>query len=220
MTGPDPNDALRDLVRELLGELMPANGAGGGHHGSGGSGDEAGGHAAVVPEVPAPPVAAVLRPSTWSGPPAPGEVIGDGLAARADHEVPTGDLARGGGPAGVADVTHVRIDSDEDLGSFVRALADRLEDPGHRTAIRAGRVRFALTRPAPGSSHARAVAGQGAVAPVAGARTVMGAVTERVVRAVAVEGARLVLAPGAVLTPLARDCARSLGVQIAREREC
>ena len=33
-----------------------------------------------MPQVPAPPVAAVLRPSTWNQPPAPGEVIGNGAA--------------------------------------------------------------------------------------------------------------------------------------------
>jgi hypothetical protein len=45
-------------------------------------------------------------------------------------------------------------------------------------------------------------------------------VTERVVRQAAAEGARLVLARGAVLTPLGRDQARALGVEIERERKC
>ena len=45
-----------------------------------------------------------------------------------------------------------------------------------------------------------------------------GAVTERVVRDAARAGERLVLGPGAVLTPLARDRARSSGVQIEKER--
>jgi len=40
------------------------------------------------------------------------------------------------------------------------------------------------------------------------------------VRDAAAEGARLVLARGAVLTPLARDRARALGVEIERERKC
>jgi hypothetical protein len=47
-----------------------------------------------------------------------------------------------------------------------------------------------------------------------------GAVTERVVREAKAAGARLVLAPGAVLTPLARDKAKALGVQIEKERRC
>jgi hypothetical protein len=45
-----------------------------------------------------------------------------------------------------------------------------------------------------------------------------GAVTERAVKEAARTGARLVLSPRAVLTPLARDCARSLGVEIEKEK--
>jgi len=45
-----------------------------------------------------------------------------------------------------------------------------------------------------------------------------GAVTERTVAAAAKAGARLVLGPRAVLTPLARDKARVLGVPIERPR--
>ena len=40
--------------------------------------------------------------------------------------------------------------------------------------------------------------------------------TERIVAAAAAAGARLVLGPRAVLTPLARDKARALGVPIER----
>ena len=46
-----------------------------------------------------------------------------------------------------------------------------------------------------------------------------GAVTERTVKEAAAAGARLVLAPGAVLTPLAREKARALGIEIERERQ-
>ena len=42
--------------------------------------------------------------------------------------------------------------------------------------------------------------------------------TERTVKEAAKAGARLVLGPGAVLTPLAREKARALGVEIERER--
>ena len=45
-----------------------------------------------------------------------------------------------------------------------------------------------------------------------------GAVTEKVVREAARAGQRLVLGPGAVLTPLARDRARASGVEISKER--
>ena len=45
-----------------------------------------------------------------------------------------------------------------------------------------------------------------------------GAVTERMVAAAAKAGAALVLGPRAVLTPLARDKARALGVPVQKER--
>ena len=45
-----------------------------------------------------------------------------------------------------------------------------------------------------------------------------GAVTERAVLAAAKAGERLVLGPRAVLTPLARDKARALGVRVEKER--
>ena len=71
--------------------------------------------AVIVPQVPAPPVAAVLRPSTWSGPAVAGEVIGEGPSGpvvwihRPIHE-PVGSRVgserqpdRATGPAGITD---------------------------------------------------------------------------------------------------------------------
>jgi hypothetical protein len=101
----------------------------------------------------------------------------------------------------------VTITGDEELNAFVRALATRLEDHGTREAIRTGRLRFTLNR-AP-ATHARA---GGAT------RIEKGAVTERTIREAAANGQRLVLARGAVLTPLARDQARKLRVEIEKEQ--
>jgi hypothetical protein len=61
-----------------------------------------------------------------------------------------------------------------------------------------------------------AVAGSGGTGKVQ--RIEKGAVTERAVAAAAREGAALVLGPRAVLTPLARDKARALGVPVQKER--
>lgn len=147
----------RDLLRELIQEAL-ANG----------NGQQA--------AVPPPPVAAVHRPSTWSQPAAPGEVIGDGSSARTEV---------------------VRLDNDADLAAFALSVLDRADD------IRAGRLRFTLDRGASpaGVIHIR-----------------HGAVTERKIKQAADAGARLVLGPGAVLTPLAREKARALGIDIERER--
>ena len=99
-------DAAREILRELLQEAL-----------AGGNGN------GVTPAVPPPPVAAVLRPSTWTAPPAGAETIGD---------------------AGHAAVEPVRIASDEDLQRFVHALLARFESPADREAIRTGRLRFTL----------------------------------------------------------------------------
>ena len=157
------SDAARDLLRELLAEAL-ANGNG------------------QPATVPPPPVAAVHRPSTWSQPAAPGEVIGNGAS-------------------GCTEV--VRIESDADLAAFVRTVLDRADD------IRAGGLRFTL--------------GGGGPSPAGGTNAAIvhvarGAVTERTVMKAADAGGRLVLGPRAVLTPLAREKARALGIDIERER--
>ena len=246
MTGPDPDEGMRDVAREVLGELVrdllgdaPANPRVNGHADTQAPPRPAPARddAAIVPQVPAPPVAAVLRPSTWGSPAAPGEVIGDRTPAPASeprsHPSGSGSPAaalsaasasgrlsmRTASAANVASdsrVEPVTIDTDEDLERFVRALVARVENPRDRLAIRAGRLRFALRRSAttpvadtdPGGTQVAAV------------HVLKGAVTERAVRAAAAEGARVVLARGAVLTPLARDCASALGVEIERERRC
>lgn len=151
------SEEARDLLQQLLAEIR-------------GNGN------APTPQVPAPPVAAVLRPSTWSRAPVPGEVIGDGVGAR---------------------VEPVRIDSDAALAAFVQTVLARADE------IRAGALSFTL---------GQAAASTGVV------RVDRGAVTERVVKQAADAGARLVLAPRAVITPLAREKARALGVEIERER--
>ena len=128
---------------------------------------------------------------------------------------PTG--AHGGGtgnghaPApdgGPGRVETVRIRTDADLNVFVRHLLTVFEDPRSRQELRAGRYRFSLA-PEPRSSPA---------GPGPARRVEQGAVTERTVAAAAAAGERLVLGRRAVLTPLARDKARKLGVHVEKER--
>lgn len=242
MTGSDPNEAMREVAREVMRELVlgvlgdtaaPAHGNGRAHlgvHPQNGAGAGAGAGAsatndrhddvAIVAQVPAPPVAAVLRPSTWSGPASPGEVIGDRPAA-APAEVIGDRPAAASGVRGDRDSTGrveaVTIDTNEDLERFVRGLVSRVSNPRELAAIRTGRLRFALRRSTPSAWADANAADRPQVASV---RVVKGAITERAVRDAAAEGARLVLARGAVLTPLARDRARALGVEIERERKC
>jgi hypothetical protein len=111
----------------------------------------------------------------------------------------------------------VNLSTDDDLASFVKRLLDL--EPGEREELRSGRKRFRLAaRPVP--PVPAGPAGQaGPARAAAGVRRIeRGAVTEKVIKAAAAAGQRLVLGPGAVLTPLARDRARASGVQIEKER--
>ena len=105
----------------------------------------------------------------------------------------------------------VVISTDADLTAFVRRVAALCEDPERRAALQDGRHGFRLA----GDGFVT-VAGQPATQP-ATLRIERGAVTERTVQKAAADGARLLLGRRAVLTPLARDKARSLGVEIEKE---
>lgn len=103
----------------------------------------------------------------------------------------------------------VVISSDDDLNTFVRRIVQLFEDPTHHADLRDGRLRFRLA----GSSTDPS--------PPAAANVVRidrGAVTETHVREASRAGARLILGRAAVLTPLARDRARAVGLDIEKER--
>ena len=93
----------------------------------------------------------------------------------------------------------VRIASEAELQAFVTRLAR----PGVIEAVRSGKLRFTLGQAAP------AIAATSAV--------LEGVVSEQRISAMAAKGT-LVLGPTAVLTPLARDRARKLGLKIERRR--
>lgn len=210
MSDGDSQEQMRQIARDVLRELMPT--VLGEAHGNGnGAPANGNGH---VPVVPAPPVAAVLRPSTWTQPPAPGEVIGD--SGDPGPTTQTHESAASTAEPADPDAEPVTIDSDDDLDRFVRALAARLDNPRDRRLIRTGKLRFTLRRTAaPGPRESGADAARRPAM-----RVEKGAVTERTVKEASAAGARLVLARRAVITPLARDQARALGVQIEREGRC
>jgi hypothetical protein len=114
------------------------------------------------------------------------------------------DEASHGGNGDPASLT-VRISTDDDLHAFAMRVLKLADNPKLRRDLIAGRIRFTLS-------------GQAAGGQPAAHRVEKGAVTERAVAAAAKAGARLVLGPRAVLTPLARDKARALGVPIEKER--
>ncbi len=98
----------------------------------------------------------------------------------------------------------VRLTNDADLDGFVRKLLRLFENPKTRADLKAGRLRFGLA---------------GTPGPVGGGATHRidrGAVTERHIADLA--GGTLVLGRRAVLTPLAREKARAMGITIEKER--
>lgn len=109
-------------------------------------------------------------------------------------------------PAGAA-TEAVRIANDSDLAAFVA----RIVEPATLERIRAGHLRFTL------GAGTGAGSGAGAALPSLPSEVLTGVVTEQKLDRLA--GARtLVLGPGAVLTPLARDKARKLGLKLERRR--
>ncbi len=111
-----------------------------------------------------------------------------------------GEVIGDGGTTSSARTELVRIESDADLDRFVRTVLE------HGDAIREGRLRFTLGHGGPPASSPGAM------------RVERGAVTERTIKKAAEAGGRLVLGSKAVLTPLAREKARALGIDIERER--
>jgi hypothetical protein len=99
----------------------------------------------------------------------------------------------------------VQLTNDRDLDSFVRKLLRLFESPKTRADLKAGRLSFRLA----GSTRS---SGAGA-----SRRIETGAVTERQIADMA--GGTLVLGRKAVLTPLAREKARTLGITIEKERK-
>lgn len=127
-------------------------------------------------------------------------------------------------PTASAAEADVALRTDTDLDAFVRRLAGLCEDPAQRKALQDGHRRFRLVT----GADVRPTSVSTSVAPASGptsrptsrptvVRVERGAVTERLVRKAAADGARVVVGRRAVLTPLARDKARSLGVTIEKE---
>lgn len=109
---------------------------------------------------------------------------------------------------------HVAVRTDAELDALVRRVATLCEDPSRRAALRDGRHGFRLADAdrASGPARRQTIARTSAVM-----RIERGAVTERAVAQAAADQVRLVVGPRAVLTPLARDKARVLGVEIEKE---
>lgn len=121
----------------------------------------------------------------------------------------------------------VRVESDADLAALVQLVATECADPERQAALAADGTAYRLARTTTSASASAAdrsdapAATASAVLADVGERPVLrverGAVTERTVREAARTGAVVRTARGVVVTPLARDRARSAGVPIEKE---
>jgi hypothetical protein len=198
-------DALRQLVREVLRDVLP---------GLVTQATQAGQNGPPSPELPAArtalPAARTAPPAGSPAPSAAPPTFEPGPPPRPAGTTSAGGPARptGGHEAASrpgASLQPVRLATDQELHEFVLHVLALADNPKRRRDLLAGRFRFTLVPAA-------------ATASAAEHRVEKGAVTERAVQAAASAGARLVLGPRAVLTPLARDRARALGVPIEKER--
>jgi hypothetical protein len=123
------------------------------------------------------------------------EVLPHEAASQAAVPAPSGD-----------DVRRVRVRDDHDLAALVTQVLNLAEDPARTADLRSGRLRFTLATDDTSAAAA-------AVTPIDVDR---GAVTERLIQRAAREQRPLRLGPRAVVTPLARDRARALGVVLDR----
>ncbi|MFN6547217.1 hypothetical protein [Mycolicibacterium nivoides] len=102
------------------------------------------------------------------------------------------------------------MSTDSELTSLVNRIQRLYDDPSTRSDLQAGRIRFRLA-PAEPADPAPAIG-------PARQHLTKQLVTERDVATACQAGVTLVISPRAVLTPLARDKAKSLHVVIERER--
>jgi len=128
------------------------------------------------------------------------EVLQEVLPRQASASPP--DLAAPPGD----DVRRVHVRDDRDLADLVTQVLNLAEDPVRAADLRAGRIRFRLAGDA----------GTGVPSTPGPIHVDRGAVTERLIQRASREQRPLRLGPRAVVTPLARDRARALGVSIER----
>lgn len=108
----------------------------------------------------------------------------------------------------------VRIDSAAELNAFARDLLQAQEDV--RVGILSGKIQFGLA--ARGGGAAGVAAPAAAAAPRGPHQILKGVVTELMVAEIGKSHDRLVIGKGVVVTPLARDRAREVKLEIVRER--
>lgn len=106
----------------------------------------------------------------------------------------------------------IAIRSQADLDAAIRRVLSDAAHPARRAAVQSGKVKFVLGEAKPVGTN------QGARATGAQVHRVeRGALTERHVRAAGQQGASIHISRRVVVTPLAKERARAMGVEIVKE---
>jgi len=116
----------------------------------------------------------------------------------------------------------VKLATDKDVADFVTLLIGMIDDPATGKAVRNGDVTFTVAGNTPAAAPPARNTAQPAIVPAApspenSTSTLGGIVTEARINKLAGPGT-ILLSPDAVITPLARDRARSLGLKFERKR--
>lgn len=130
------------------------------------------------------------------------EALQDALAAKGKHQLPAT-------PAAVTE--QVSLSSNSDVFAFVQRILDMATDSATANRLRSGQIRFELAVSQSGPTVAEAGNSDRSL------RIERGAITESMVNKAAAEGGKLIAGTAAVITPLARERARKLGVTITKE---
>jgi hypothetical protein len=116
----------------------------------------------------------------------------------------------------------VSLATDRDVADFVTLLIGMIDDPATGNAVRNGAVTFTIAGNARAAMPSARNTAQPATVPAArlsenNTNTLGGIITEARINKLAGPGT-ILLSPDAVITPLARDRARSLGLKFERKR--
>jgi len=140
------------------------------------------------------------------------DVLRDALARR-NHAKAAGALTRN---------RQVSLATDKDVADFVTLLIGMIDEPATGDAVRNGDITFTIAGnaravPAPARNTAQAADVPAARLSEDNTSRLSGIITEARINKLAGPGI-ILLSPDAVITPLARDRARSLGLKFERKR--
>lgn len=147
------------------------------------------------------------------------EALGDAAGNSAPPAVAqglVGEMRAQLGRSAPARIT-VTVGSDADLDRFARDVVHAAEHQDLKAALMAGNVRFALSTNQPQAAR-QTPRPTGNPEPKGTFHMTSGVLTESKIAELAATNARIIVGTGVVLTPLARDRAREVKVELVRQK--